>query len=533
MNTHEILARGYLPRELPPPFTSQSFATVVQAYGQNLPATFACNPGIQGNFHSLPAIHNLARAGTLRRKLSIPNPINYFQLADLICGNWQTLLQHVTASSFSLTTPQATPGKQRAIEPVKDFGYLPIARSLCRASARYVLQTDIGNYYPSIYTHVIPWALHTKLVAKQNQHNFGYLGNVIDLIIRNSQDRQTLGIHIGPDCSLLVSEIILSTVDVKLVHAGITNGFRYLDDYEFCFISYSDAEQALANLQGELSEYELALNPRKTLILELPVPLEHPWASQLRNFRIRNSSSGQQFDLIGYFTQAYELSKHYPDEHVLSFALGRMRRSAVVTSNWPLYESILLHIGSVEPGALPIVVDELFRYMQAGYQVGVPGVGDVLHEIIRRHVRVNHGSEVGRAIWGCLLFKISLDDKTADLVASMEDSVVALLALDAKSKGLISNNVNFAQWASMMTTQSLREENWLLSYEANVKGWLPSLGGHDHVAADPNFCFLKQNGVSFYDDKLSIRYQPSGVAIAAGPSGEEQPDIEQAEEASG
>ena len=60
---------------------------------------------------------------------------------------------HVTASKFSLTTPQATPRIQRAIDPVRAWGYLPIARSLCRASARYVLQTDIVNFYPSIYTH--------------------------------------------------------------------------------------------------------------------------------------------------------------------------------------------------------------------------------------------------------------------------------------------------------------------------------------------------------------------------------------------
>ena len=210
MNTYEILARGYLPKELPPPFTSESLATAVQANRRNLPTTFSCTPGHQGNVGSRPTVHNLARAGILRRKLSIPNPINYFQLADVIDTNQQALLQHVTSSKFSLTTPQATPGNQRAIDPVKSWSYLPVARSLCRASARYVLQTDIDNFYPSIYTHVIPWALHTKQVAKQNQRNFGLIGNVLDLNIRNSQDQQTLGIHIGPDCSLVIAEIILS-----------------------------------------------------------------------------------------------------------------------------------------------------------------------------------------------------------------------------------------------------------------------------------------------------------------------------------
>ena len=533
MNTYEILARGYLPKELPSPFTSESFATAVQANRQHLPTTFPCTPGNQGNVRSRPAVHNLARVGILRRKLSIPNPINYFQLADVIDTNQQTLLQHVTSSKFSLTTPQATPGKQRSIDPVRGWGYLPIARSLCRASARYVLQTDIDNFYPSIYTHAIPWALHTKLVAKQNQRNFGYIGNVLDLIIRNSQDQQTLGIHIGPDCSLFIAEIILSVVDAALLNTGISAGFRYLDDYEFGFATYAEGEQALADLQGELSVYELHLNPRKTFLFELPSAIERPWATELRGFRVRRRSSHQQIDLIGYFSRAFELSQNYPDESVLNFALGRMRRNVVAQLNWPLYEATLLQITAVEPGTLSTVVDELYRYFKAGYQVDLPKVADALQQVIRQHASVNHGSEVAWAIWGCLLFGVLLDDPTANRVAQMEDSVVAILALDAKAKGLMSNNVNLTLWASMMTTQSLFEENWLLSYEANVKGWLPSYGVQDHVTADPNFLFLKQNGVHFYDAALSSRYQPSGVSIAEGPSGEEQPAVEQAEEASG
>ena len=532
MDTYEILARGYLPKELPPPFTSESLATAVKANRLNLPANFSCNPGHQGNVRSRPTVHNLARVGILRRKLSIPNPISYFQLAEAIDTYQQALLGHV-ATKFSLTTPQATPGTQRAIDPVKDWSYIPIARSLCRASARYVLQTDIDNFYPSIYTHVIPWALHSKSVAKQNRNNFNLLGNVLDLIIRNGQDQQTLGIHIGPDCSLVIAEIILSAVDAALLSTGAVNGFRYLDDYEFGFATYSEGEQALADLQGGLSVYELHLNPRKTFLFELPGAIERPWATELRGFRIRQGSTGQETDLIGYFSRAYELSRNYPDDSVLRFALGRMRRSVVVQHNWPLYESTLLHIAAVEPGTLSTVVDELYRYYQAGYQVGLLKVADALHQIIHGHARVNHGSEVAWAIWGCLLFGIHLDDLTASQVAQMEDSVVAILALDAKSKGLISSNVNLTFWTSMMTTQSLVEENWLLAYETNVKGWLPSLGVQDHVAADPNFIFLKQNGVHFYDAALSSNYQPAGVSIAMGPSGEEQPALEQAEEASG
>ena len=317
------------------------------------------------------------------------------------------------------------------------------------------------------------------------------------------------------------------------MNAGLATGFRYLDDYEFGFATYSEAEQALSDLQGELGLYELHLNPRKTFLFDLPRAIERPWATELRGFRIRQEGSGQQIDLTGYFSWAYELSQKYPDESVLRFALGRMRRNVVVKPNWPLYESTLLHIAAVEPGTLSTVVDELYRYYKAGYQVGLPKVADALHQVIRQHASVNHGSEVAWAIWGCLLFKIHLDDQTAGQVAQMEDSVVAILALDAKVKGLISNNVSLTLWASMMTTQLLFEENWLLSYEANVKGWLPSYDVQDHVADDPNFIFLRQNGVHFYDAGLSFNYQPSSASIAEGPSGEEQPAVEQAEEASG
>jgi hypothetical protein len=54
-----------------------------------------------------------------------------------------------------------------------------------------------------------------------------------------------------------------------------------------------------------------------------------------------------------------------------------------------------------------------------------------------------------------------------------------------------------AQLIPFMTAQDLSSEMWLLAYEANVKGWLPSRA--DFVAADGFFKYLKQNNVSFYN----------------------------------
>jgi hypothetical protein len=49
-----------------------------------------------------------------------------------------------------------------------------------------------------------------------------------------------------------------------------------------------------------------------------------------------------------------------------------------------------------------------------------------------------------------------------------------------------------------MNGKDLRGEEWLLSYEANVQGWLGTVGGGDHVTADPEFGYLKASGVRFY-----------------------------------
>jgi len=101
------------------------------------------------------------------------------------------------------------------------------------------------------------------------------------------------------------------------------------------------------------------------------------------------------------------------------------------------------------------------------------------------------------------VLSVPIDDDAATRAASMNDSIVAILMLDAKAKGLISSSVNFNHFQSYMTTDDLYGGQWLLAYEANIKNWLPSVTGRDHVNRDKCFSFLKTNGVYFYDDTLS------------------------------
>ena len=507
MPTHEsILSKGYFPSELPPAFTTVSYGSFIGQNLTNLPGGFA-----NYDLHSENAVHNLAIRGALRRKLGIPNPVNFYQLASFVCQHWTELFSCASRSSISLTRP-LDPAPIRAIVDIKKgFRDRTASRAHVRSTSRYILQADISRFYHSIYTHSIPWAMHGKSVTKID-HTDAFFGNILDRLVRNAQDRQTLGIPISPDTSLLIAEIILSAIDVDLANQRITNGFRIMDDYEFGFKTRAEAERALGILQESLNKYELALNPNKTQILELPLPTEDIGIPELRALQLSGAEKpGKQLsDIIYHFDRAFDLFNENPEGTFLKYVISKFKKVRVVihSENWSYFENMLLQSAITEPGTLSGVLEELLRHKALGHTLTIEHIGDGFNEIIKQHGPLGHGNEVAWAIWGLLALQISLEEKSATIAASMNDSIVAMLTLDADKKGLVPSGVDYSDYESFMTAENLYGEQWLLAYEANIKGWLSSAGTADHVKDDECFNFLKTNGVYFYDDTLSPRIEP-------------------------
>ena len=242
-----LLCHGYFAKELPPPFNSKGYGEVLDRNHLWLPSKF------EKSEKSKLAVHNLARSSGLRRKLSIPNPVTFYNLADFVTGEWNNLVSKTNKSRISCTSP-VVGSERRALISKHGLDEKPLFAAKLRSKSKYILQADIARFYPSIYTHSIPWAIHTKSVAKRNYSN-DLIGNKLDKLVRNMNDNQTLRIPIGPDISLLIAELILSDVDDKLFHKGIKNGFRYIDDYEFAFTTLSEAETTLGYLQEFLNDY--------------------------------------------------------------------------------------------------------------------------------------------------------------------------------------------------------------------------------------------------------------------------------------
>ena len=406
MSLFDLLERGYFPKELPAPFVTKSFALVVTG-GHPPPADFAKQVTRKVKIPSAKsAKYSLARGGLLRRQLSICNPVSFYLLTRELMTNWGTISSHVASTPISATSPEFKP-TGRAI----DGKYPQRARSelaqKSRLGKRFVLTTDISRFYHSIYTHSIPWALHTKPRAKANR-TFSLIGNKIDFLVRQGQDSQTVGIPIGPDTSLVIAEMIMQRCDDALLAIlPSIKGHRFIDDYELSFGTRTEAEDAFHILEGCLADFELALNPKKTSVSELPRPLDSPWSSDLKRFNLRSSVSGQAADLEGFFTRAFELHNENPGEPILQFAVARLRHENVHPQNWDLFQRLVLLCVVPEPATLPFVLEQIISRVNGGATPLHSDIEVIVNELVVNHAPLRHSSEVANALWSCLVLSIT------------------------------------------------------------------------------------------------------------------------------
>ncbi len=415
-------------------------------------------------------------------------------------------------STICESTPTRYAKRARALSPKHERGDLALTQAKTRAGCRSILIADVSEFYPSVYTHSIPWALHTKSIAKLNR-TAALFGNQIDKLIRDSQDQQTMGIPIGPDTSFIIAEAILAAADEEFAKRfqHRLQGLRWIDEYQLAFTERSQAEDAFALLQQVLLESELRLNPRKTSISDLPAEFEPEWILELRAFRFRNSIRGQANDLVRYFDYVTRYLEAHPNEHIAKYAIARLRTFAVLPQNQELFESLLCQAAAFEPAAIREVLQALY-YAQAnrGIVINPALLESTLNTILEQTAPLGQDYEVSWCLWAALSWSIRLSAKAAAAVSLLDNSVVAILALDSQQQGLVPTGLQTSKWQAHMTKDGLYDEQWLLAYEANVKGWLPSVGGVDHVGADPGFGFLKSWGVEFYT-KTSNPFVPGGL----------------------
>jgi hypothetical protein len=483
-----VIQKGYFPSEIPPAFTTRSFALLAPSLTRDL-AKFA-------KTHSRYAFHSIPRLQHSRRLLGIPNPLHQLRLVAVIDKYWNKLENHMKKSPLSLTGMAYSSSADRGLERLQDFESLSAERIIRSTASRFLLKADLSRFYHTLYTHSIPWALHGKSTAKAKQQDKTLYGNLIDIAVRNTQDKQTLGVPVGPVTSDLISELLGVALDVEIMcRRPVTKGLRYVDDYYLYFATRSEAEAALADLHSIANEFAVEINPLKTQISELPEIVHPRWKSELRSLQVR--AENQQDDLITFFSRAFDNASHFPGNNVLKYAVKQSAGFEISKDSWPLYESLLLESLVAEPSLAPTLAPLLIQHSEKEYPIDLTKLKEVLGDMACYHARFKQGFEVAWALWIGKLFKIDFPDQVWADVSTIDDCVVAMLSLDLSASS--GHAVDTSVWKQHMNAEHLYSENWLLAYEAFMKGWLPSADGTDYVAADDFFGKLANWNVTFYD----------------------------------
>lgn len=523
LSVTDLLSRGYFPKESTPMFSSQAYGKVADG----LSAAYS------EKTWTAPGEFNMVKPGSLRRRLSIPNPFSQRTIARLCAANWAILEQHMIQSATSLTRPVcSTAGRALAFSTPYDRRSYENLRRLGRA--RYTVVADISDYYGSIYTHSIEWALHTKATAKASLRSGSTrrnpsLGAKLDEAVRTAQEGQTKGIAISPDTSLIISELVLCALDVEIeaLLPGISSRcIRFMDDLLFAARSRAEAEDFVHAWETVLGRYHLALNPRKTEIVDGPPPPEAPWHVDLLQFRIRRTSErATTNDIYSLASKAFTLAREYPDESILSYAVRKIDPRHLKPQSWKIFEDFLYASAVAEPASIDKVVRTLAVGMASGHSIDRARAAEVFNEICDHHAPLERGFQVSWAITFLLVLNEPLTSSAALKISKMQDNSSLLLLFNCISLGRIDGGppdmtsaITRAEDVSATTS-----EDWLLGYECARNSWTSAQNFRNEAHWDE----LLQLDIAFFDPltppaaQTSMPTPPSGDPVQ--PSGQEGP----------
>ncbi|MBB4398831.1 RNA-directed DNA polymerase [Bradyrhizobium sp. ERR14] len=393
-------------------------------------------------------------------------------------------------------------GERALIRPA--FDARDAQRVTLNAGYELLAEADIAAFFHSVYTHIIPWAIHGKVLAKKKKQDMTMYGNLLDLLVRNAQDGQTIGLPVGPDTSRLLAEIIGTAVDQALQTAlkGKRNwsakqrgGMRFVDDYTFGCTSRQEAEIIVAAVRRCVNEFELELNNNKTSISPTGPFFPAAWKEHVRS--LLPGSNADRGSLLQYFYGIEVAVRAHPEANVQKFAIQNARRLFLECGEWRLIEDYLLSSYRQNSTVLPIMLEVLILRHLDRKDVGVERVGAFVAARIPTLTRLQKRGEICWLLFLCICLKAPIRAAAISELFDVEDSAIAILISDAKRLGLIQGGIDQSLWDRSLTADGLRSSMWLYSYESALKN-LNSSGSKAHVTADPYFGPMLALDVEFY-----------------------------------
>lgn len=492
----ELLARGYFPKELPPAFFTDDFSryartivgrSTLKSYKppSNLTEVVAYRLALPG------------QSGLAIRPISIPHPWAFVALAGVVSKNLRRLLRKAGVSKFSRSRPVYETGKPRAIRPLVKPSNLARDRANIRAGATHLLKVDISQFYPSLYTHAVGWAIDPQLRQRKNWTNTRLLGKQVDQLLMNMQGKVSQGIPIGNDLSFLFAEIVLSQVDraLKVPDAG---AYRWFDDFEFACGSRAEAEDVLRRLNRALDAFRLRVNPKKTKIIELPRPVGEGWQDELRTQS--KSALSSTANMVSYFDRAFSLREQFTDDPILMYAIGALFKIRPPRADVRrVAESCVTQALLAEPGCAQKAFALLAFWELNGAAFDRSLLTESIDRLVKLHEYRGVSSDIAWALAFCIEHGVKLSKGSGKNLSRLEDDAVAIQALHANSLGLVPG-FTAKSIATALKSESCEGNHWLLLYECVRHAFIPGLASV--VSANGLFSDMLAKGVTFYRTQL-------------------------------
>lgn len=319
---HWLLNNGYYPEQyvLPPSFSVTGFRLKSKPYAKNLKDL------ARRNLVTISYPKSLLTS----RVFGIQHPFNYHDIVYWIINDWDTIIDHLFHSDlkiFSYSFPIPVNAREAgSLSPLRSgrmiYEWIEMAEKDMVAEAHkydLIIRADITNFYNSVYTHSIAWAIHGREEALADKECL-LAGNKIDRLIQYANDGRTNGIPVGSALSDLIAEIILSSIDRK-VSKKLKNldfiGSRFKDDYRILCNSKNDEKIILKELSDELVSFNLLINEHKTKVLTLPEGLyrQHDREYHPHSLKERATIPFKTFELT--LLKALDIHKAYPGTSIL------------------------------------------------------------------------------------------------------------------------------------------------------------------------------------------------------------------------
>jgi len=545
MEEKKILNGGYFPKELPPSFLTKDLSENIDEIRNQWNTFFTAETTKRGTetrpqfrqrkdelyakYSSSKCVEFSISKGKLsRRLLKIPNPKHFIQVSKLVSEKWTEISDIFSTSEYSTSYPieEANP-KKRAVrtfsKSVQDLRNAILETSVNKL---YQVKLDISKFYPTIYTHVISWSFLGKDIAKEyykksktelesliasgdsNAILYKYADS-LDSAIRACQDKQSVGIPIGPDTSHIISELIACRIDTEFkakFDSIDVKACRYYDDYYIYVNSSDEADSVIKGLQKILNQFQLEINDKKVEVKEFPVTFENNWVTDLHRFEFKETNVTNS--IKHYFSLIWGIGeKNYSrTDWIFKYALRTFEFGTTVIpkDSWKIFENLILKTALIQPAILDIVTRIFLTYESYLDADSKTKIKNLVVQVIKNHSSINHNFETSWALWLAKSFEIEIDQNIAEQVIETNDSIsiLILLCMD-KVKGLVQGTTDYSSIENNLKDDILFSENWILAYQGIKNGWLTPIET-DLISNNAFMNILNTLDVDFFDCSLQL-----------------------------